>query len=93
MGDGGPACHIKRKDPCSYGPLLLLLTSSTHLNPGRKFNMEPESKPPKKKLLHLQEMPTKEQWEEMTEEGLDELVNDIIRGIKEGLKREGIEEN
>ena len=55
--------------------------------------MEPESKPPKKKLLHLQEMPTKEQWEEMTEEGLDELVNDIIRGIKEGLKREGIEEN
>ena len=54
--------------------------------------MEPESKPPKKKLLHLQEMPTKEEWEEMTEEGLDELVNDIILGITEGLKREGIDE-
>ena len=54
--------------------------------------MEPESKPPKKKLLHLQKMPSKEQWEEMTEEGLDELVNDIIRGITEGLKREGIDE-
>ena len=30
--------------------------------------MEPESKPLKKKLLHLQEMPTQEEWEEMTEE-------------------------
>ena len=55
--------------------------------------MEPESKPLKKKLLHLLEMPTKEEWEEMTEEGLDELVNDILQGITEGLKREGIEEN
>tara|TARA_B100001123_G_C14900119_1_gene863464 strand:- start:240 stop:407 length:168 start_codon:yes stop_codon:yes gene_type:complete len=54
--------------------------------------MEDESKPKKKKLLHLQKMPTKEQWEEMKEEELDELLNDIIRGVTEGLKREGIDE-